>query len=119
MELPRKIDPRLDRRVPAGAEGLPVELSVRHACGCEWRWHFWKQSPSSSRLDERAVMAAGLAAVLRCPRCDGTVTGPADISYWPTGICHAHDGPCPDNEHGAWLDAMGVRFRPDQLVLPR
>lgn len=87
------------------------QLDVAHACGHTLRWHFLLP-------DERAILAAGLAAVLNCPRCDGTTpAGGACVSYYPTGICHAHDGACPNSQWDEWLEALGCRFRADGLVI--
>lgn len=94
-----------------GFEAPPSAVNVRHACGHELRWHFFKADNGP------LLLAAGLAAALLCPLCDGTVpTGEADVSFAPTGICHAHRGPCPDSPHAAWLDSLGVRYVPGRLI---
>lgn len=99
-----------EQQVAAGTQGLPVEYTVAHACGHHWRWHFFA-SPAE------AIPKAGLAAVLICPRCDGTLREPGDVSYFPTGVCHAHKGPCPDSPHAEWLESLGVRYRRGKLIL--
>jgi hypothetical protein len=95
----------------AGVPALPVVVTVEHACGHRWRWHFFHDQPA-------VLVVAGKAAILCCPRCGPRpeLDEPGDVSYWPTGICHAHDGPCPDSPHARWLDGVGCRFRPERLT---
>lgn len=111
------------------ADGV-IHCLVRHACGHDVRWSFFG---SKAQARERMSLAE-LADCARCesgrwfyedscrgdygPTCPhGTfVVGQADIIpdggcdlSWPaTGICHAHDGPCPDSPHD--------RFRHDRLT---
>lgn len=90
-----------------------VHCLVRHACGHDVRWSFF-----GGKLRAKHNMA--IAELADCPRCEaGRVVkdddgfplfvGPAipeggcDISWPATGVCHAHDGPCPDSPHDQLL----------------
>ena len=98
------------RRAPAPA---PAMINVRHACGCEWRWHFLRVPDSAALIGQ-----AGIAAALLCPRCDGTLPlGPGDVSYLPSAVCHAHDGPCPESPHDQLMDSLGTRIKSSSLFL--
>lgn len=102
-----------DRTVELGRPAGVVNMLVVHACGHTVRWTFYG-GPTRARVN------GDLAALAACARCDSgrfvldedgiPITqldiipdGGCDISWPATGICHAHDGPCPDSLHDRFL----------------
>lgn len=82
-----------------GMAGAAVTVNVAHRCGHTVRWTFFGQAKTRRQL----------AALAACARCDGTAPISCDVVWPGTGVCHAHEGRCPDSPHDPFLHSLDAR----------